>query len=184
MFTQTIAAILALPFVAQLVSADMSCTRTYTAQAGDICDSISAANSVSTYQLAVVNTGIIDEACDNLVVGQSYCLGWQGQDCTTTYVVKAGDDCYGISYAAGTNTTILYANNPQINEDCTNIYVGEVPQYFSVSTQFLKVSFRYCAHRTTVQVPAPPASGTTPATSIPATATPANPDGDLPWCDE
>lgn len=73
MFTKAIAAILALPLVAQcqyfiflmflyglfitrfflfycfvVVSAD-TCTRTYTAQAGDICDSISAANSVSTY---------------------------------------------------------------------------------------------------------------------------------------
>jgi hypothetical protein len=165
MFTKAIAAILALPFVVQLVSAD-TCTRTYTAQAGDICDSISAANDVSTYQLAVVNVGIIDEACDNLVIGQSYCLGWQGQDCTTTYVVKQNDDCDIISSAAGINTTILYENNPQIDDYCSNIYIGEV----------------LCTANT-VQVPPAPA-GTTPATSIPATATPANPDGDLPWCDE
>ncbi|KAG1883590.1 hypothetical protein F4604DRAFT_1735711 [Suillus subluteus] len=165
MFTKAITAILALPFVAQLVSAD-TCTRSYTAQAGDICDSISAANNVSTYQLAVVNVGIIDDACDNLVVGQSYCLGWQGQDCTTTYVVQQNDDCDIISSAAGINTTILYENNPQINDYCTNIYIGEV----------------LCTANT-VQVPPAPA-GTTPATSIPPTATPANPDGDLPWCDE
>ncbi|KAG0695082.1 hypothetical protein DFH29DRAFT_814577 [Suillus ampliporus] len=166
MFTQAIAVILALPFVAQLVSAD-TCTRYYTAQPNDICDSISAANSVSTYQLAVVNVGIIDEDCDNLVVGQSYCLGWQGQDCSTTYVVKAGDDCDVIATAAGTNDTILYENNPQINDACSNIYVGEV----------------LCTANT-VLVPPAPSSGTVPATSIPATATPANPDGDLPWCDE
>lgn len=165
MFSKAIAAILALPFVAQFVSAQ-TCTRTYTAQAGDICDSISAANNVSTYQLAVVNVGIIDDACDNLVVGQSYCLGWQGQDCTTTYVVKQYDYCDLISAAAGINNTILYENNPQINEDCTNIYIGEV----------------LCTAGA-VQVPPAP-SGTTPATTIPATATPANPDDGLPWCDE
>lgn len=165
MFTKAIAAILTLPFVAQLASAN-TCTRTYTAQAGDICDSISAANNVSTYQLAVVNMGIIDEACDNLVVGMSYCLGWQGQDCTTTYVVKANDDCDIVSTAAGINTTILYENNPQIDEYCSNIYIGEV----------------LCT-ATTVQVPPCP-DGATPATSIPPTATPANPDDGLPWCDE
>jgi hypothetical protein len=52
-----------------------------------------------------------------------------------------------ISAAAGINNTILYANNPQINEDCSNIYIGEVPQYFSASSQFLKISFRYCVQR-------------------------------------
>ncbi|KAJ8592563.1 hypothetical protein M405DRAFT_733094 [Rhizopogon salebrosus TDB-379] len=164
MFTRAIAAILALPFVAQLASAD-TCTRTYVAQSGDICDSISQANQVSTYQLAVVNYGIIDDACDNLVVGNTYCLGWEGEDCTTTYVVQANDICDSISAAAGINNTILYENNPQINDDCTNIYIGEV----------------LCT-ASTVEVPPAP-SGTTPATTIPPTAIPANPDGDIPWCD-
>jgi hypothetical protein len=79
------------------------------------------------YQLAVVNYGIIDDACDNLVIGNTYCLGWEGEDCTTTYVVQANDICDSISAAAGINNTILYENNPQINDDCTNIYIGEVP---------------------------------------------------------
>ncbi|OAX41839.1 hypothetical protein K503DRAFT_711825 [Rhizopogon vinicolor AM-OR11-026] len=166
MFTQVIATILALPFVAHLASAD-PCTRTYVAQSGDICDSISKANQVSTYQLAVVNYGIIDDACDNLVPGNTYCLGWQGEDCTTTYVVQANDDCDIISGAAGISNAILYQNNPQINEDCTNIYIGEV----------------LCT-ASTVQVPPAP-SGSVPATTIPPTSVPANPDDDdLPWCDE
>ncbi|KAH7918401.1 hypothetical protein BV22DRAFT_1076251 [Leucogyrophana mollusca] len=166
MFTRTIAAFIALPFVAQLAAAE-TCTRTYTAQEGDICDSISAAQNVSTYQLAVVNNGIIDDECNNIAPGTSYCLGWQGEDCSTTYVVQANDDCDIISNAAGINNTILYLNNPQINTDCTNIYIGEV----------------LCT-ASTVQVPPAPA-GSPPGSSIPPSATAANSDGDdLPYCDE
>ncbi|KAF9235934.1 hypothetical protein BU15DRAFT_77435 [Melanogaster broomeanus] len=165
MFTKGVASLFAIPFVAQLVFAQ-SCTRSYTVQAGDICDSISAANQVSTYQLAVVNIDTIDAGCDNLMPGASICLGWQGEDCSTTYVVQLDDTCDGISSMAGVNSTILYMNNPQINEDCTNIYVGEV----------------LCT-ASSVQVPPPPAGGSVPGSAIPATATPANPDDDLPWCD-
>ena len=129
-----------------------------------------------------MNYGIIDDACDNLVVGNTYCLGWAGEDCTTTYVVQANDDCDIISSAAGISLNTLYQNNPQINEDCTNIYIGEVSKYFWGFLAVLKLVQVLCTANT-VQVPAPP-SGTVPATSIPATATPANPDDDLPWCDE
>lgn len=123
-----------------------SCTRTYTVQAGDICDSISAANNVSTwvlfspfrthtlirfsYQLAVVNEGIIDANCDNLQIGASICLGWQGEDCSTTYVVQAGDDCDDVAYNWGINSTIFSANNPQLNQQCDNLYIGEVTFFF------------------------------------------------------
>jgi len=181
MFAQTIAAAaLVLPFAAQVL-ATSSCTRSYTVQAGDICDSISAAQNVSTYQLATVNSGI-DSRCDNLTPGENLCLGYTGQDCTTTYVVKANDTCELITSAYSVNSTILYGNNPQINADCTNIYIGEL----------------LCVGGT---IPAPAAGAFIPATSIPATATAAVPvtttyssaaptptddgdDDDLPWCDE
>jgi LysM domain len=121
-----------------------NCARTYTVKAGDICDSISAAQHVSTfvylttrpchlslhalfsYQLAVTNAGIINSGCSNLVPGQTICLGNVGEDCTTTHVVAVGDTCDGINRAAGINNTMLYGNNPQINQACTNIYIGEV----------------------------------------------------------
>ena len=73
----------------------------------------------------MTNPGI-DEACNNLQVGDSLCLGYTGQDCQTTYVVQKGDTCDQIVQIHGINSTMLYANNPQINADCTNIYVGEV----------------------------------------------------------
>ncbi|KAI9465650.1 hypothetical protein BJY52DRAFT_1220418 [Lactarius psammicola] len=151
-----------------------SCTRTYTVRDGDICDSISAANNVSTYQLAVVNPEI-NPGCTDLLPGQNLCLGHSGEDCTTTYVVKANDDCTIVSSAYNINTTVLSHNNPQLNADCSNMYIGEV----------LCVAGAVTAP--------PPPEGKPPATEIPTTATPAKPehtghpdhddDDDLPWCD-
>ncbi|KAF8123012.1 hypothetical protein EV363DRAFT_791836 [Boletus edulis] len=156
-----LAVFLAVPFLVQFVSAQGSaCTRYYTVQPGDICDKISAQNNVSTYQLAVVNDNIIDPECDNLNPGSSICLGWTGEDCSTTYVVQLDDTCDDIAYAYNINETIFWDNNPQLNQDCTNLYVGEV----------------VCTAPTVI-VPPLPASGTVPASQIPATATPA-----LPYC--
>lgn len=39
------------------------------------------------YQLAVVNNGIINDDCTNLIPGQKICLGYEGEDCTTVYGV-------------------------------------------------------------------------------------------------
>ncbi|KAG6840384.1 hypothetical protein C0991_007045 [Blastosporella zonata] len=131
--------------------------REYTIQDGDICDRISAANNVSTYQLSAVNPQI-DSTCSNLVPGNQICLGYSGEDCSTTYVVVADDTCAQIAANHGFNTTILFMNNPQIDStDCSNIYIGEV----------LCVSGA-------VQVPPQP-SGPLPGATIPVTAAPANP---------
>ena len=78
-----------------------------------------------SYQLAAVNPQI-DAGCTNLMPDEVLCLGTQGEDCTTTYVVQPDDTCDQISQNHGLNNTILYENNPQINQDCTNIYIGEV----------------------------------------------------------
>ncbi|KAI6023406.1 hypothetical protein EDC04DRAFT_2869562 [Pisolithus marmoratus] len=160
--------------LAAQIAAAQTCSRTYTVQEGDTCDSISAAQQASTYQVAVVNYGNIDPDCDNLMPGETICLGFAGEDCQTTYVVQLGDTCDDISAAYGVNTTILYMNNPQINEDCSNIYVGEV----------------LCT-ACTVEVPPAPGGASAPAVvQPPPTAVPANPSGDggdddddLPWCD-
>ena len=78
-----------------------------------------------SYQLAVINPEI-DEQCSNLLPGQVLCLGTEGEDCQKTYVVTKDNTCDGITFAHGLNSTILSLNNPQINTECTNIYVGEV----------------------------------------------------------
>lgn len=174
------AAFVAIPVLAQSVFAG-DCVRSYTIKEGDICDGISGANNVSTYQLAVINNGVINSACSDLTPGKSICLGYEGEDCSTTYVVKADDTCDGLSSVAGINSTMLFLNNPQIDAECGNLYIGEV----------------LCVSKT-VQVPPAPVNGLKPAVTIPATATPvitssaAQPsasaddsdDDDLPWCDE
>jgi hypothetical protein len=47
-------------------------------------------------------------------------------DLTSSLVVKSGDTCDEVSSVAGINSTILWANNPQIDSQCSNIYIGEV----------------------------------------------------------
>jgi len=149
------------------------CERPYTVKEGDICDSISAANCVSTYQLAVNNIQKINAQCTNLVPGEELCLGYAGEDCKTTYVVKPDDTCEEVASQAGTTTTILKMNNPQIDDECSNIYIGEV----------------LCTAKT-VQVPSAPAGS--PKPSSPPDAQPAShpkddgddDDDDLPYCDE
>ncbi|KAK4687422.1 putative 2-oxoglutarate dehydrogenase E1 component DHKTD1, partial [Tremellales sp. Uapishka_1] len=81
---------------------------------------------VSTYQLALVNDATIDERCDNLAVNATVCLGVQGEDCTKVYTIVANDTCEWIEQMYGISNGTLYANNPQINAACDNIYVGEV----------------------------------------------------------
>ncbi|KAF8995663.1 hypothetical protein BDQ17DRAFT_1365399 [Cyathus striatus] len=103
-----------------------NCDRQYTVRLGDTCDGISAAQNVSTYQLATVNAGTINSDCSNLSVGEPLCLGITGQDCTQVSVVQSGDSCTAIASAAGISVATLLSNNPNIASDCTNIYPGEV----------------------------------------------------------
>jgi hypothetical protein len=79
-----------------------------------------------SYQLATINYGYIDQSCSNLTPGAEICLGYENEDCSTTYIVKADDTCEGIASAVGVNSTILTQNNPQIDGECGNIYIGEV----------------------------------------------------------
>ncbi|KAG6811289.1 hypothetical protein H0H92_008156 [Tricholoma furcatifolium] len=105
-----------------------TCDRIYTVASGDTCDGISAAQNVSTYQLGLDNPEI-DAACDNLIVGETLCLGFQGADCTSVYVVASGDGCDTIATDANATLTTLLANNPNVNADCSNIYPGEKQDY-------------------------------------------------------
>lgn len=58
--------------------------------------------------------------------GQTLCLGTSDEDCTTTYVVHPNDDCNIVASKNNINTTVLSINNPQLNADCSNMYIGEV----------------------------------------------------------
>ncbi|KAF9527199.1 hypothetical protein CPB83DRAFT_856540 [Crepidotus variabilis] len=152
-----IAAVLAFS-VQSAVAAD--CSRSYTVKEGDYCDKISAANNASTFQLAAANSGKMNSQCTDLKVGADLCLGNKGEDCQTTYTVKGGDTCNTILYNANINATILYLNNPQIDEKCSNIYVGEV----------------LCTSQTVQVSPIPAGGVVVPVSGPPATppAAPAN----------
>lgn len=80
----------------------------------------------STFQLSHVNPLSIDEACENLQIGSEICLGFGDSDCTKIHTVVEGDTCGHIIDIYGMDDATLRKNNPQINEGCTNIYIGEV----------------------------------------------------------
>ncbi|KAJ2915999.1 hypothetical protein MD484_g4423, partial [Candolleomyces efflorescens] len=116
----------AMTLTSGVVAQPPPCVRSYTVQAGDWCDKISAEQNVSTYQLLAANQGAINPQCSNLWVGQVICLGREGQDCTDVVVVESGNTCESIAAAAGITYAALRANNPNVDENCTNIYPGEV----------------------------------------------------------
>ncbi|KAF8836213.1 hypothetical protein BDN67DRAFT_1005511 [Paxillus ammoniavirescens] len=113
-----------------------NCTRNATVAAGDTCDIISAKYNVSTsrnsrtvtysYQLAAVNAGIIDPACQNLAIGEILCLGLTGQDCQTTYVARFGQTCVDIAGSYNISKNTLLTNNPNLGQSCTKLYADEV----------------------------------------------------------
>lgn len=106
--------------------------------------------------------------------GQNLCLGNTGEDCTQTYVIKDNDSCDTILAQFPTvNSTILAANNPQIDSDCGNIYTGEV----------------LCVSPTVVAPPIPSGffNSTGDSSSIewvPVQEGSDDDTGDLPYCDD
>ncbi|TFL05288.1 hypothetical protein BDV98DRAFT_524103 [Pterulicium gracile] len=103
-----------------------ACAREYTVAPGDACNKISAAQNVSTFQLAWTNPTAIDQWCSNLRPEQVLCLGKEGKDCTDVHVVEAGDGCWAIYTGAGIPAETFFANNPNVARTCHNIYPGEV----------------------------------------------------------
>ncbi|KAH8112812.1 hypothetical protein DFH11DRAFT_1511170 [Phellopilus nigrolimitatus] len=112
--------------MSSVAAQEPNCARNYTVQLGDTCDLISAANNVSTFQLAFVNADTVNADCSNLALGEPLCLGVTGQDCNITHVVASGDSCSSIDSAAGIPIDTLLANNKNVFSDCSNVYPGEV----------------------------------------------------------
>jgi LysM repeat protein len=160
------------------------CVRDYTVVAGDICDSISAKNKVSTFQLAAINSPAINGGCSNLEIGSKICLGTDGEDCQTTYVVKPDDTCDSIASGAKTNSSMIMLNNPQIASDCSNIYVGEVLCIApTVLCPAVPATFTNPSPKGATPATPPPAS-VAPVVPQPSTTAAADDDADLPYCDE
>lgn len=84
-----------------------------------------------SYQLAAVNPGI-DATCSNLLPEESLCLGTEDQDCKEIYVVQPDDTCDIVAASQGINSTMVRFNNPQIDEECSNLYIGEVRTFLLI----------------------------------------------------
>ncbi|KAG5642940.1 hypothetical protein DXG03_001857 [Asterophora parasitica] len=133
--------------------------------------------STHSFQLAAINPHLIDASCSNLVPNTEICLGYAGEDCKSTYTVVADDTCEQVAATHGFNTTILALNNPQIDDDCSNLYIGEVRtlQFFITPFGLTKKSLQVLCVSSSVQVPPVPAGGFIPGAAIPTTAAPAKP---------
>lgn len=168
----TFAATVALLFVSPALAANANCTRTYTVAAGDICDGISRAQNVSTYQLAAVNSDAVDPECSNLQIGEQLCLGTSGEDCTTLHFVNDSDTCTSIQSQYGLNSTILTQNNPNIDDGCDNLYPG----------------LALCVAQTVIAPPIPAGffngTGTGSVQWVPVSPGDDGYDDDLPLCDD
>ncbi|KAF9001003.1 hypothetical protein BDQ17DRAFT_1244936, partial [Cyathus striatus] len=108
------------------------CIRTYTVVLGNTCDLISEKEGVSSFQLTSVNSATINSKCSNLFIGEVLCLATQEEDCTDVFVVQSGNFCEEIADNSGISVTLLIENNPNVNEDCTNLRPGEVCVLFEL----------------------------------------------------
>lgn len=142
-----------------------SCTRTHDIKSGEICDSICREESVSLYQLMVLNPQI-NEECTNLVPGSSLCLAQPGEDCQQVYTVVPNDTCEKVAEAHGIDLETFDYNNPHLDPACTNLYIDEV-----VCVAPKRIDY-HSSHPNGTPAPIP----------MPSTALPASPT-DLPWCD-
>ncbi|KIK60811.1 hypothetical protein GYMLUDRAFT_261197 [Collybiopsis luxurians FD-317 M1] len=100
----------------------------YTVVSGDVCDSIASKLGIPTAALLECNPQI-DAACDNLIPGEQLATPLTATSCGicgTFYVVKAGDVCDSIGAIFDVTFAGLQCANPQINDECTNLQIGEV----------------------------------------------------------
>jgi LysM repeat protein len=166
------AATAALFLVSPVLAINADCTRTYTVAAGDICDGISRAKGVSTYQLAAVNSDVIDAVCGNLQIGETICLGTPGEDCTEIHYVGNTDTCTTIQTQYSLNSTILMQNNPNVDEECDNLYPG----------------LALCVATSVIAPPIPAGFFNNNSTGsvewVPVPEDQVGEDEDLPYCDE
>ncbi|KAL3473173.1 pectate lyase superfamily protein-domain-containing protein [Aspergillus californicus] len=87
----------------------------YTTQAGDTCDSIATAQSVSAGTLYAINPPLLD--CTSIPPGLSLCLP---QRCTTARV-QSSDTCISLGVAGGASWRSIIEWNSALDYGCTNL---------------------------------------------------------------
>ncbi|KAH0424199.1 hypothetical protein CcaCcLH18_11702 [Colletotrichum camelliae] len=89
----------------------------YTVQAGDSCNSIAKAKSISAATLYYINPSLLD--CENPETGLELCLPLT---CETTYEVEKEDDCVFIGVDQATSWQNIIKWNAGLDDRCSNIW--------------------------------------------------------------
>ncbi|KAK8043700.1 hypothetical protein PG993_006130 [Apiospora rasikravindrae] len=89
----------------------------YTVQAGDTCNSIAQAKSVSAASLYYINPNLLD--CNEPTPGIELCLPLS---CESTYTVQEGDDCVAVGVDQATSWQNIVKWNSGLDSRCSNIW--------------------------------------------------------------
>lgn len=102
--------------------ADCSSKQTYSATAGDTCDSIALAKSVSAASLYYLNPSLLN--CSSVPAGLQLCLP---DKCERHTVKNKDEDCVAIGVGHRTSWTNIVQWNLALKSDCRNVYPTEPP---------------------------------------------------------
>lgn len=91
----------------------------YTVAAGDTCDSIAIANSVSSATLFAINPALRDCSSSSLPVGALLCLP---QTYDALWTVQPDDTCQTIGNATSNSIDTLVLYNTMLNRNCSNLH--------------------------------------------------------------
>lgn len=128
-------------------NATSDCAEFYTVESGDGCGSIEEEFALTNEQFDTLNPGLASD-CTNLILGIAYCVfptypisqigngggtapptnvatGTITDGCTQYYTVVSGDSCSAIDTTFGISFTQFTTWNPEVDENCSNIQVGE-----------------------------------------------------------
>lgn len=90
---------------------------------GESCDLIAQRSEISIYDLQRINPTI---SCANLIQGSAIRIDSPQVNCSAIYIVDGTEGgCSNIATAHNITFSTLRTLNPNINEQCTNIYPGE-----------------------------------------------------------
>lgn len=94
----------------------------HTLQPGEACDNVAAAAGLGAGAFLALNP-LLD--CSLLRPGGRVCLAAAGGGCAVAHTVSAGDHCSGLAEAAGVSLRQLLDLNPGLDEECTNLELGQ-----------------------------------------------------------
>ncbi|KAJ7894191.1 hypothetical protein B0H14DRAFT_2683543 [Mycena olivaceomarginata] len=117
-----------------------SCTEYYIALSGDTCATIEETFGISLTQFIALNPGINSE-CTNFLAEEAYCVSTAAitgppgnlvagsltpaEGCEEYYTIESGDTCNLVAGEWGLTVAQFVALNPEINAECTNLFLGE-----------------------------------------------------------